>query len=48
MAQAGSSESSNKLRRFLGSKVGQGPLGDSESMSVKSRVSLGEGKRKKK
>lgn len=42
MAQAGSSESSNRLRRFRGSKVGQGPLGGSESMSVRSRASLGE------
>lgn len=41
MAQAGSSESSNRLRRFRGSKVGQGPLGGSESMSVRSRASLG-------
>lgn len=41
VAQAGSRESSNRLRRFLGSKVGQGPLGGSESISVRSRTSLG-------
>lgn len=40
-AQAGSRESSNRLRRFLGSKLGQGPLGGSESISVRSKASLG-------
>lgn len=47
VAQAGSNESSNRLRRFRGSKVGQGPLGGSESMSVRSRASLRGGKKKK-
>lgn len=46
VAQAGSRESSNRLRRFLGSKAGQGPLGGSESISVRSRASLGGGKNK--
>lgn len=47
VAQAGSRESSNRLRRFLGSKVGQGPLGGSESISVRSRAFLGGGKKKR-
>lgn len=46
VAQAGSRESSNRLRRFFGSKVGQGPLGGSESISVRSRASLGGGTKK--
>lgn len=46
VVQTGSSESSNRLRRFRGSKEGQEPLGCSESMSLRSRAFLG-GRNKK-
>lgn len=39
-AQVVPSESSNRLRRFRGSKEGKEPREGSESMSLKSRVSL--------
>lgn len=41
-AQVVPSESSNRLRRFRGSKEGKEPREGSESMSLKSRVSLNE------
>lgn len=46
-AQVGPSESSNRLRRFRGSKAGKVPCGGSESMSLRSRESLGGEKKEK-